>query len=201
MCIRRSPGASRSVHGPSASAGTPPITPRPHSHPRRSPGLPFSHLRKRRWRPRTTPDRSGDAARSATGRTTRPVASGSRARCHRSASRGPGHGDHCAARPWTRCTRAVPHRTPRRLGLDQLLQHQLHGVTDHLYGLAGLQRTQYFEQSRADWDRAIVCVSFVEFLGGFSKSPTRWPLNGQEAGPELHPSTGRDPLGTEQQKD
>jgi hypothetical protein len=38
-----------------------------------------------------------------------------------------------------------------------------------------------------------VCSSLREFLGGFSRSLTRWPLNAQEACPELHHSTGRDP--------
>jgi len=41
-------------------------------------------------------------------------------------------------------------------------------------------------------DRAIVCSSLREFLGRFSRSLTRWPLNAQEADPELHHSTGRD---------
>jgi hypothetical protein len=35
-----------------------------------------------------------------------------------------------------------------RLGLDQLLQDHLHGVADHVHGLAGLQRIQHFEQGR-----------------------------------------------------
>ena len=46
--------------------------------------------------------------------------------------------------------------------------------------------------SRADWDRAIVCFSFVEFLGRYSRSLTRWPLKLQETGPESHHPTGRD---------
>ncbi len=37
-----------------------------------------------------------------------------------------------------------------------------------------------------------MCSSLREFLGRFSRSLTRWPLNTQEADPELHHSTGRD---------
>jgi hypothetical protein len=40
---------------------------------------------------------------------------------------------------------------------------------------------------------ALVRVSFDEFLGRYSRSFTRRPLNAQEAGPQIHHSTGRVP--------
>src|SRR5205814_7062181 len=51
--------------------------------------------------------------------------------------------------------------------------------------------------SRADWSRAIALILFCEFLGGFSQSLTRWPLNvgdrhehGHDQEPELHHPRG-----------
>ena len=56
--------------------------------------------------------------------------------------------------------------------------------------IGGLQRVEQLEQGRLGQGHRV--CSLREFLGGFSRSLTRWPLNAQEAGPELHHSTGRD---------
>ena len=77
-----------------------------------------------------------------------------------------------------------------RLRLDQLLQHHLHGGTNDIDPVGSVQGVEQVKQGRLGQGHRV--FSFVEFLGGYSRSLTRWPLNAEEAGPELHHSTGRD---------
>ena len=70
------------------------------------------------------------------------------------------------------------------LGLDQLLVHPLQRQPDTLHAISGVQSSEQFEQGRLGQGHRVCLLR--EFLGGFSRSLTRWPLNAQEADPELH---------------
>ena len=74
-------------------------------------------------------------------------------------------------------------------GIDQFLIHPLPRQAELPHAISGVQSQS--SSSRAFWDKAIVCSSLCNFLVGFSRSLTRWPLNVQEAGPDLHHSSGR----------
>lgn len=92
----------------------------------------------------------------------------------------------------------IPALTPlgtdqgRDLRLDELLEHHLDRGADHVHPIGGIQRVEQVKQGRLGQGHRV--FSFVKFLGRYSRSLTRWPLKPQETGPELHHSTGRDPI-------
>ena len=79
----------------------------------------------------------------------------------------------------------------RSLGVDQLLQHHLQRVTNHLGGVGGLQRIEHLEQGRLRQGHRVVLLRKI--LGRFFRSLTRWLLNVREPDRELHHHGGRHP--------
>ncbi len=77
-----------------------------------------------------------------------------------------------------------------RLRVNQRLEERLHTTPDDIVGVGGLEHLKQFEQGKLVQGHRVLLLR--EFFGRISQRLTRWPLNVQEPGREIHHSRGRD---------